>query len=157
MKVESNFENILEDLNDLNDLLEDYFLLVYKDDFSHYRLTESEDTLRKELVEDIASVIVRLSNDNETLKTNRCKSEDQKNKEDRNLVDLAGQFTNILLKLKRYKEDDAELKSSFDNLKNVVSNFKMSLNGYIERSDFEVLNWQQALEKYRQEIDDLEV
>lgn len=148
----NNLKQILQDIEDFNNLLIEYYDCVVKTDIDHsIVLTESENDLRLSILKDLYAVSKRLSNDIKAFSTKSCNSEIQKENENRNLVDLAGQFVNAILRCERLKSFDDELTSLFLDAKKNSKDFSNVLNSYIKKSDYKVYNWHETVQEYRKE------
>ncbi|MCQ2248118.1 MAG: hypothetical protein MJZ50_03820 [Treponema sp.] len=138
-------EKILQDIQKIEKLLDEYYVLVYKEDFSEKQeLSEDEILTKESIIADIQALIFRLEKDIQSLSQSDCKSEKQQATENRNLVDLVGEVKHTLKRLKRFGVDDEDVKKLFERLKNDVNSFKQSLNKYIEKSKYKIFSWSEA-------------
>lgn len=150
-------EKILQDIQKIEKLLDEYYVLVYKEDFSEKQeLSEDEILTKESIVTDIQTLISRLEKDIQSLSQSDCKSEKQQAAENRNLVDLIGEVKHTLKRLRRFGIDDEEVTRLFERLKNDVNSFKESLNKYIENSKHKVFNWSEAQKQNDEEEKKLE-
>lgn len=145
-------EKILKDLIHMNDLLDEYWVLVYKTDYGTPKpLTESEKMSREEILKDLKLEISRFKKDIEAFSKGTCKSEKQKEIENGNLIDAFRTLSNVLSRLQRFGARDSELIENFELLKSVVLKFKDVIDEYRQRSIYQIYSWSEVARKVKEE------
>lgn len=147
-----SIKRILKDVIGIEKLLDDYYILVYKNGFAAQRiLNETEILTKEEIIQDLQTLSVRSTSDIESFKNFVCRTEKQREFENRNLMDLVRETKYALSRLKRFGIEDAKVKELFKIMKSSISDFKEILNQYIDRSDFKVYDWATALNRSTEE------
>ena len=136
----------------MNDLLDEYWVLVYKTDYGTPKpLTESEKMSREEILKGLKLEISRFKKDIEAFSKGTCKSEKQKEIENVNLVDAFCTLSNVLSRLQRFGARDSELIENFELLKSVVLKFKDVIDEYRQRSMYQIYSWSEIARKIKEE------
>lgn len=147
-----SIQNILKDIQKIEELLDDYYVVVYKQDFDNkQKLSESERLIKDSIVKDIQNIISRLEKDTQNLTQGKCNSEKQQSTESRNLVDLVSETKHVLKRLKRFGIEDKDVLRLFEMLSTSIQSFKEALNIYIEKSNYKVYNWVEAQQRNSEE------
>lgn len=145
-------EGILKDLTHMNDLLDEYWALVYKVDFGISEpLTEFEKTYKEEILKNLKLKISKFKTDIDTFSEATCKSKKQKETENINLVDAFRTLSNVLSRLQRFGVRDPELIENFELLKSIVLKFKDVIDDYRQRSIYQIYSWSEVAKKVKEE------
>lgn len=145
-------EKILKDLTHMNDLLDEYWVLIYKSDYGIPKpLTESEKMSREEILKDLKLEILRFRADIDAFSKGTCKSKKQKETENINLVDAFRTLSNVLSRLQRFGVRDPELIENFELLKSIVLKFKDVIDDYRQRSIYQIYSWSEVAKKVKEE------
>lgn len=145
-------DKILKDVLEIGKLLDEYYVLVYKDDSSKQNeLSEAEILTKESVIKDLKILIRRLDSDIQSFGKTACKSKKQQEQENRNLVDLVGEVKHTLKRLKRFGVDDVAVKELFENMSKNISEFKEVLKQYRDKSSFKVYDWSSAVKQNSEE------
>lgn len=156
MKKFNPIENILQDILDIEKLLKKYYSLCIKCDLDSYqKLTEAEIFYKEEIINDLQSLIERLTIDIEKFGQTSCISIEQKINIDKNLIDLVREVKYTFLRLKRFSQLDEDLQKISSQLNNEIITFKNVLQQYIEKSPVKVKDWIKAQEEASKEEENL--
>lgn len=150
-------EKLLKTVLEIEDLLDEYYVVVYGNDSAPiHKLNETELLTKESILKDIQVLITRLNSDIKSFGKSQCISITQLNAENRNLVDLVNEVKHTLLRLKRFGLNDSKVNELFEQLKTVIDNFKKVLVEYIVNSPFKVYTWVEAQHQADLEIKSLE-
>lgn len=145
-------DKILKDVIEIGKLLDEYYVLVYKDDSGKQKtLSEAEILTKESVIKDLQILIDRLDSDIKSFGKTSCKTEKQQKQENRNLVDLVGEVKHALKRLKRFGVDDGDVKELFETMSKNISEFKEVLKQYREKSSFKVYDWSSAVKQNSEE------
>lgn len=141
------FEKIVQDVDNINHLLDKYFNLVYKtvSATEPIHLTEEELLTKESIVTEIQSMINRLSNDIKKFSTTVCKSEMQRDLENRNLIDFGNGVRGCINRLERFSDRDSNLKGLSEMLAKKIQEFSDILQLYIKKSPYKIYTLQKAI------------
>lgn len=154
---DSIFGKLLQDMDSIAALLDDYFDVVYGCDFDpKQRLTEQEKISKEEIITKINKLIQRFKDDIKLISKKVCNSKVAQCKENRNLVDLVNTTLYVSQKLQHYGKDDAEVNGLRKTLSNSISIFKEELIALNRRSTVKLYTWEEAKATVQEEIAQLE-
>lgn len=147
-------KKILKDLTHIDDLIDEYWALVYKTDFGIPEpLTEFEKTYKKEILKNLELEILKFETDTEMLSKETCKSEKQKETENVNFVDSFRTLNLVWSRLQNFGSRDLELIESLELLKEAVVKFKDAIDDYRQRSTYQLYNWSEVAQKVKEEYE----
>lgn len=147
------FEKLVQDIDIINHLLDEYFDIVCKtiaaDKSIH--LTEEEILTKESIVKELRSAIWRLSGDIKRFSAITCLSEEQRDKENRNLIDFGNGLRSSLIRLERFGDRDEELNGLAETLAEKINELTGVLANYIQRSPYKIYTLQKAIRIGKQE------
>lgn len=150
---DSIFGKLLQDMRLIADLLDEYFDVVYENDFDpKQRLTEQERISKEEITIKLRNLIQRFKADIKLITTRTYNSKETQYKENRNLIDLANTTIYVSQKLRHYSEDDTEVENLRKILSSSISMLKENLIALNQRSTVKIYTWEEAVAKAREEI-----
>lgn len=145
-------EGILKGLTHMNDLLDEYWALVYKVDFGiPDSLPEFEKTYKEEILKNLKLKISKFKTDIDVFSENTCKSEKQKETENINLVDVFRTLNLVWSRLQNFGAKDLELIESLELLKSAVLKYRDVIDDYRQRSTYQLYSWSEVAKKVKEE------